>query len=305
MSTRRWRPPRWNSTASGILHPSETSSSVSISSSLTYLQIKEKALAIRDLYTEHSVALPDNCGLAELIANAVEISDHWMLGSHEQISHERLFQMAQMDRIAEAMSPLREMTDCAPYLEQMTGGSLSPFKRERSKSKDTLWELELLNTLRHRSLSAVLEEPPDIVVDLEGSRIGIACKKFYSTRHVQNVLSNGVAQIESAFEFGILAVNLDDLLAPDVVIRAPHQDALGELLNNANLDFLRTHERHFRKYLATGRLIGALVSMGGLADVFQDNPRLQTARQATVWVIPGLPPSKERMIHLVRDRMVN
>jgi hypothetical protein len=302
--TRRWHPPRWNSSASGVLRPSDTSSSVSISSSLTYLQIKEKALAIRDLYSQHSVALPANCGLAELIANAIEVSDHWTLGRQEQISNERLFQMAQMDRIAEAMDPLREMADCGAYLEHMTGGNLNPFKRERTKSKHTLWELELLNTLRRGSLSAVLEEP-DVVVELDGSKIGIACKKFYSTRHVQNVLSTGVAQIESAFEFGILAVNLDDLLPPDVVIRAPNHDALGQLLNNANFDFLRTHERHFRRYLSTGRLIGALVSMGGLADVFQDSPRLQTARQATVWVIPGLSPEKERVIHLLRDRMMN
>jgi hypothetical protein len=45
--------------------------------------------------------------------------------------------------------------------------------------------------------------------------------------------------------------------------------------------------------------------MGGLADVFQESPRMQTARQATVWVIPGLSPEKERLIHLLRDRMVN
>lgn len=304
MSTRRWYPPRWKRSESGILVPSDPSSSVAISSSLTYLQIKEKALAIRSLYAERSVPLPANCGLAELINDAIESSDHWLLGSQEQISNDRLYGLAQMDRIAEAIKPIKQMSDCATYLQHMTGGSLEPFNRERSKSKDTLWELELLAVLKRRSFNAVLEEPPDIVVDLDGSRIGIACKKFYSTKHVQSVLSDGVSQIESAFDFGILAVNLDDLLAPQL-ITSPNQDVLGEQLNSINFGFLRSHERHFRKYLSTGRLLGALVSAGGIADVFHDNPRLQTARQSTMWVIPGLPPEKERVIRRIRDELMS
>jgi hypothetical protein len=179
-----------------------------------------------------------------------------------------------MDRIADAMLPLGEMIDCSVYLQHMASGNVDPFKRERSKSRDTLWELELLAILKNQGFSAELEEPPDIVVELGSARIGIACKKFYSTKHVQNVLSTAVSQIEGAFDYGILAVNIDELIPPAQIIKAPTTDELGRLLSRANVEFLGLHDRHFRKYLATGRLLGAMVSIGGIADVFQDNPRL-------------------------------
>jgi hypothetical protein len=274
---------------------------MSMSSSMTYLQIKEKAVGLRSFYESRSIPLPNNCGLAELIQNAIDTSDHWLMGSHERISSNRLFGMVQLDRIADAIAPLNEMNDCSRYLIHMTSGNLDPFKRERSKSRDTLWELELLATLKNRRFNAALEEPPDIVVNLNGACIGIACKKFYSTKHVQSVLSDGVAQIEDSFDFGILAVNIDDLIPPDQIFKAPTQDEMGCALSRANFQFLGNHERHFRKYLSTGRLLGALVSIGGIGDVFQDSPRLQTVRQATIWVIPGLAPVKERVIHQFRD----
>ena len=43
---------------------------------------------------------------AKLVKDAIETSDHWILGSQERISPDRLFGMVQMDRIADAMLPL-------------------------------------------------------------------------------------------------------------------------------------------------------------------------------------------------------
>jgi hypothetical protein len=75
-----------------------------------------------------------------------------------------------------------------------------------------------------------LDDPPDVIVNYENSRIGIACKKLYSERHVQNVLSEAVGQIEGDFDFGIVGLNLDDLLPEGVVLKGSSTNAVAERL---------------------------------------------------------------------------
>jgi hypothetical protein len=291
---------RWSTLESGLIVPS----GVSVSSSLTYLQIKEQAQKVIAIYGDADIELPPSSSLASLVGNAISTSDLWLMGKHSQISHRMLFAAVQMNRIAGGVLGLRGVENRAKYLRHLTDGDLSPFERGRSLSKDILWELELCAMLKDRSMNAVLEEPPDIVVSIDDLKVGIACKKLYSTRNVEKVLSEGVAQIESAFEFGMIALNLDELLPSNALPSAPTRAALSEWLTNTNLAFLRAHERHFRKYLSTGRVLGALVSTGGLADAAQENPRLLTARQFTTWVIPGLSDEKMQLIHRFRDQFM-
>ena len=57
-------------------------------------------------------------------------------------------------------------------------------------------------------------------------------KKFYSARHVQNVLSQAVVQIEESFDFGIVAVNLDDLIPANNLLAAPTQERAEEIVKD-------------------------------------------------------------------------
>ena len=104
------------------------------------------------------------------------------------------------------------------FLTVFTSGSLNLQQRDNSLAKNMLWELELWSILRRRSFSATLREPPDIVVIFEGAMVGIACKKLYSENNVEKVLSEAVGQIEAVFDYGIVAVNLDDLILPDQIL---------------------------------------------------------------------------------------
>lgn len=294
MVTRKTHQRIWLNTPSGIAIPSGTSSEVSQSSSLSYLRIKEKAIAIERLFAGSKVPLPKTCDLAQLIEDAKTLSDSWLTDCSTPTT--TLFRAGLLDRIAEAVLPLANMSGRQKYLMALVSGSLDLLKRKRSKSKDVLWELELWAVLRKRSLEASLTEPPDIVVMYEDTKIGIACKKLYSEKHVQNILSQAVAQIEAAFDFGIVAINLDDLVPPDTILQSPNQDAMGQFIDNLNVNFLRRHERHLRKYLASGRILSALVSTSVLADVYGQQTRFNNARQVTVWTIPGLTPEKAKQL---------
>ena len=304
MPTRKSVQQIWLDRGSGLVVPEGTVTDRSHSSSQTYLQIKEKALALEQLYADSNVPIPLTCDLARLIADAKTLSDLWLMNKVDEFSMTLLFHGVHLDRLADAVLPLQLVSDRDKYLLALTSGSLDLFVRQRSQAKDILWELELWSILRGRSLDAVLCEPPDIVVAFEDSQIGIACKKVYSEKHVQNVLSQGVDQIETSFDFGIVAVNLDDLAPSGQILRAPNQEVMSKSISELNARFLRSHERHFRKYLASGRLLSALVSTSVLADVYKGRPRFNNARQSTIWAIPGLPPEKDRQLKRFYDQLM-
>jgi hypothetical protein len=294
----------WRGSESGLVVPDGTISDFSLSSSQTYLGIKEKAIAIEQLYCENNVPLAGISDLARLSADAKTLSDSWLMGQAEKHPMTLLFRAGLLDRIADAVLPLSDVPERKGFLETLASGTLDLLKRKRSNAKDVLWELELWAILKRRSFEATLEEPPDVVVKFADSRIGIACKKLYSERHLQNVLSQAVAQIEPTFDFGIVALNIDDLVPANRILRSPTQETMSQYISDLNMRFLGAHERHFRKYLASGRVISVLVSTGVLADVYRARPRFNHARQSSVWTIPGLPPEKNLQLRNFYDLLM-
>ena len=275
-----------------------------MASTQTYLQIKEKALSLESLYAESNLNLPPTCDLARLIADAKMLSDLW-LTNHSKLEMCLLLHGFYVDRIAEAVLPIRSVLERERYLNLLTCGSLDLLEREKSKAKNCLWELELWSTLCRHGFDAALTEPPDITILFEGSKIGIACKKIYSEKHVQNILSEAVSQIESAFEFGIVAINLDDLLPAHRILQAATRKTMSRVIRDLNARFFRSHERHFRKYLSCGRVIAALVSTSLVAELRQERPSLNNAGQSTIWIIPGLEPEKEEQVNRFRDQLID
>ena len=296
METRKSIQQIWQQHESGLLIPAGMFTDLSLFSSETYLRIKEKAKAIEQLYSDSNVQLPATSSLAGLIGDAKALSDGWFMNGAEELSNTLLFRVCHLDRIADAVLPLREVPARTKFLSALASGSLDLLERVNSNAKSTLWELELWVALRERSFDVALSEPPDIVVTFEDAKVGIACKKFYSEKHVQNVLSEAVQQIETSFDFGIVAANIDDLLPANQLLQAPTHESMKEMIREFNNRFLVTHDRHFRKYLTSGRMLSALVSTAALADVSRANPRLNNVRRSTVWTIPGLPTEKERQL---------
>lgn len=303
MVKRRSTQQLWRRTESGLILPAGRLTDSVEASSETYFKIKQKALGVEKLYADSQVPLPPNCDLARLIAEAKSLSDSWIMG--QKIEDPLLFNAAHLKRIAEAILPLQSVENRAQYLTALTSGSLSLRDQEQSTAKDVLWEIELWETLTRHGFTAQLAEPPDIVISFEGAWIGIACKKFYSERHVQNVLSKAVAQIESSFSFGIIAVNLDDLwIYKDGEIYESIETA-GKAIEVFNERFLASHKRHFKKYLAPGRAIAALVSTDILAEIKHGRARINNASQTTVWTIPGLVAEKERQLRRFYEQLMN
>lgn len=291
----------WTPQSSNIVIPTGRFSDSSTRSRSTFLELKKRATAIEDLFTEVNVRLRPDSGLGRMIQNAKDLWESWFLNESGGQTYEMLFVAMHLDRIAEAMLSLKGEPEQAQYLKDILSGTLDFFERKKSHAKNIFWELEVWSRLRKKTKQVFLKDPPDVVVNFDDTRIGIACKKIYSERHVQNVLSQAVSQIEREFEFGIAAINIDDLLPPQAILNLESSHAVAELLHQHNGEFLRRHDRHFRKYLAEGRLISALISSCIISDVPYERPRFNNAWQWTVWTIPGLP--KDHQVQL--DRFYN
>lgn len=294
----------WRPTPSGIVVSDGYITDLSDRSSQTFLQLKEKAIEVEKLYAECGVPIPSASDLAGLIADAKALSDAYFMNRTAELDHELLFRVFHLDRVADALLPIRAEETRVHYLSALTDGNLNLLGRRKSRAKDILWELEMWALLRRKSFDAHLKEPPDIVCFFGEARIGIACKKFYSEKHVQNVFSEGVRQIEADSDFGILAANLDDLVPESKILKMPTHSALREFIQQFNASFITAHERHFRKYLAAGRVLSALVSTSMIADIDNAKPRFNNARQHTIWANNVLPKPKHTQLRNFYNRLM-
>lgn len=285
----------WHKDPSGLLFPNGTVSNLSITTSNSFIAIKEKAMKVEAVFDDASVTIPGTSDLSILISSAIELSDSWLTKKAENIPFQLLFQTAHFERIADAVLPLGAVPNRATFLKKLTSGSLNFFERTPSHAKDILWELELWSVLLARGFHATLAEP-DIVVEFGNARIAIPCKKIYSPNGTSKVLSNAVKQIERDFDFGIVAINIDDITPENAILQVPTYKQFGDFVSNLNVEFIKGNERFFRKYLSAGRIISALVSTTLLADIQQERVRFNNSRQSTIWTIPDLEQEKHRQL---------
>ncbi|MCP5183596.1 MAG: hypothetical protein H6993_06505 [Pseudomonadales bacterium] len=272
---------------SGLLVPIGTTGSVREHSSHTYLNIKEKAQQVEVLYRRNGLKINMTSDLGRLIGLAVDLSDAWFLNRMNDVSDETLFNVCYFEKIASSLLEAQEEPNIKEYLQKLSGSVLDPFLREHSTAKDAAWELELFSSLKRRGILVSLQEP-DIVATYGEKRIAIACKKLYSSNHVQSIASNANKQIRESSAPGIIALNIDNLIAPEVHRNSSTFDEVGGYLNSFNMDFLRSNERHIRKYLETRGLLAALVSTSTIAIVPGERQSLNYARETLIWHIPGI-----------------
>jgi len=282
------------SPTSNVLVPAPAGAKWAVASStnLSYLEVKLQAKAVAQMYRDSGIQLNANCDLAKHIAAAVEVSDYWLTDKSRELQVETLFRGIQMDRIASSVLAAKKSPRISEHLRHLAGGSLNILDRRPSKAKSTLWELELYALLSTRAVVADLDEP-DIVARINGMSIGIACKRIFSDGNVEKTLSVGVKQIEAVSQYGLLAINIDDLWPANQLRLATSEQYLAHTLSQENLEFLRRHERHFTKYLSSGRVMGAMIASGGIGYV---KPAYVSARQFTTWTMPGLEAAKAKVL---------
>lgn len=266
--------------------------------------LRIKIELIRNLYKESNLQLNSTSQLCGLLESAEKLVDEWASGNSETTDTALLFKSLHIERISSAMQVLSNEDSRVKYLKDILRGTLDFFERVPSHAKSILWELEVCAIIRKAIPDTQLDEP-DVVVNLQGQKIAIPCKKIFSEKGVSKVLSNAVSQFETSFDFGIVAINIDDLTPADVLLRARTFEELGNKLHSANMIFLSNHERHFKKYLSESRIIAVIASTSLVADILYESPKFNNALQWAIWTTPELLPKHAIAIEAFREKVMS
>lgn len=262
----------------GLIHRGHDIEDVS-----TYDEISAKGKAVRDLLTDLGIRLHRESELAKLLHEADRIAVDF---AEERPLHaiEGLLRTAHVNRLTSAILAVGRQPAARDCLSRMTSGTLDPAVRSTSSGKDALWEIELAAKLQLQGLPVSLAEP-DIVLDLDGERYPIACKKVYSEKGVGAQMRKGVKQLEHFGAPGIVAFNIDELTPAHSIFVSPNTRVAGDHLAQLNRDFVDRHQRVLERFIADGRCHGVLVAVSVVADLEATRPRLNTFTQTTVWTL--------------------
>lgn len=277
----------WTPTDSGVLIPNGAIVEGEEKSRTNIHHVKGRAIEIEAVFARHAIAIPPAGDVQRMLNKVKAMSDARLLNQMDRFNGIDWFDALHVERLADAILPLDRFAGAPAYLRRLLSGSLDFFERDPSAAKDAFWELELWALLRRRNAAVDLVDPPDIVLNPERGDLGIACKKLYSEKHVQNVLSKAVKQVSVGFDVAVVAINIDDLLPAQQLFKAATAVEVTARIRAVVDEFIAEHERHFKKYLSTQRLVGAMVTCNLVVDVAEWGI-FHNYRQSTIWCFPGL-----------------
>jgi hypothetical protein len=106
---------------------------------------------------------------------------------------------------------------------------------------------------------------------------------------LEKQLSKGVNQIkDNDFIFGIVAINIDNLLPEKTILQAGTFKQVLDKLHDTNMAFINKYSSKFSKYLSENRIISVLIVSSIIADIKNEKPRFNNISQSTMWTIQEL-----------------
>ena len=277
----------YDQTPAGILVPSGSTTDIRSFAKTSITAAKLDGLDLLQVFHRHGLNPDRSTSLIALIEGTARLSDALLMAKDHDQSYEDLFSALQVSRIVDAVNVATNDAALPRVLGELLDGDINLLARSRSKAKDTLWELELLRIMRVNGIHSVLDEP-DLLLAGTTDEIGVACKKLYSDANFSKVISVAVSQIRRSMKLGLVAVNIDDLLPANAILKADNQAIASQMINSRIGALMAKQEHYLRRYLEPGRAIAVVVSCAALADMKHNEPRFCNFRQTVAWHIPSV-----------------
>ncbi|MFM0327712.1 hypothetical protein [Caballeronia glebae] len=267
----------------------------------TYADVAARVQDCKAYLTDQRIVVHRDSALNMLFRDAESLARDWANGVAEG-DIRRLINTAHANRIAEAILLLRDEAEIQEVLRRIARNNVDLSKRPPSQGKDALWELNLLALLRRLGVQAKLLDPPDIVANFEFGKYPIACKKIYSERGVEAQMRKGAKQLAPYQGGGLVALNIDDLIPEDVLLRSESAATAGAFLDRLNMSFIERHQIVLQRFVLEGKCDGVLVSTTALSDITNgDRTRFNTFTQSTLWTVNEADPRAIARINAVRE----
>jgi len=159
-----------------------------------------------------------------------------------------LLDVSRAKRVLETILACEDEEEIKENLKRIAEHSLKTNTDRPSLGKDSLFELELLQYMKHRGLKARLGEP-DIVIEVPFGEYYIACKTINSLKNFEKQLSSGCKQI-NMYGKGCIAFNLEPHTLVDEPVEAYDMKDAGLKLEILIKDIISK-----KKYLLINKLI--------------------------------------------------
>jgi len=248
---------------------------------INFEEVKNQVKYIQDTFNDCGIIIKEHSFLFKLLTNTLNNY------SSSNTAFE-IFDALYINRIYSALLNLENFHVKNKYLKDLLRSTLDFMEVSQSHSKNILFELEVTGSLRKIFKDTYLDEP-DIVVPFKDGNVGIACKKIISENNFEKQLSNGVKQIkDNDFIFGIVAINIDNLLPEKTILNANTLSQASDILHNKNMEFINKYSNKFLKYLTENRIISVLIVSSTIADIKNEKPRFNNISESTIWTIQDL-----------------
>ena len=252
----------------------------------TYDDVAQRVRVVKALLEQKRVQCRKNSALGNIFRHAEELAKSWAEGVQDNVpTVARVLAMGHASRIAEAILAVQEDAEAINCLKRMAGSDMNLSRRPQSQGKDALWELELLAFLRRHEVSADLVDPPDIIAHFAFGDYAIACKKIYSEKGVAAQIRKGCHQIRNTNLKGVVAINIDDLVPGEVILRSLTKTEAMNALSTFIDGFIESHRRTLQDAVFQERCDAIIVSVSSPADIIASTTRFNNVTQLAVWTL--------------------
>lgn len=203
-------------------------------------------------------------------------------------------------RISIAIQTALPMPDAENLLHRLHKKPFDLGSLHQSLGKDLFWELEFFHRLKEQNARPRLEEP-DIRADFGFGDYSISCKKIYSPRNLNKVLSSAANQIKRSGLPGLVALNIDDATGSKYFPQSKSTSDL--LLHCKNLAgaFRDKHAELWAPYFQKNRFDMIIISITVAGPAKDSGYRHINCHWATLATASDLPPEAKYRAELVAN----
>ena len=246
---------------------------------------KKRANYIKELFAQNKFKLNESSHLGKLL-KTVENSE---LGKVKSLE---LFDILDINRVYEALVVFETIGIEKTILSRIRKGKLDFNDSSDDDGKNILFELEIAASFLKKGILVKFEEP-DLIVELLGKKIGIACKKINSIKRIQQALSKGAKQNkEQNVDYAIVALNIDNYHPIGHLLEKKTRNEALDFIHKRNKNLYFEQKKEFDKYLNNGRLQSVFIDSRIKTDILDEVPRFNNLTMTT-----GIQTKENRLIN--------
>ena len=227
--------------------------------SMSYEEISNLPICVRALYNKFDIKIRPTVDLEKKLELCANLTKNNKLNPKNT-----LLDVCHAQRVLNAILACKDENELREPLKRIAEHSLKTNDTKHSLGKDALFELELLQYIKHRRIPASLGEP-DIVIKASFGDYFIACKTINSLNNFETQLRSAYHQIEK-YGRGCVAFNLEPHMLIEEPLKVTNLSIVSQKLKMAVSTILNKNKKLLKRRMSEGRFDGVIFQMTCIID---------------------------------------